>query len=184
MSRLELNPNEMPQEEPESGAEIALPAESAPAAFQRLALPDEAFASTPAEERASYIDHLLRNAPLLATPVGFAERVVKAIKTRLHNQPNYRDGAGIVAALTITAFLVLPLLGLVVNIFFRLLTDANFPDNAANDIEAGLETLAMLLQNPTLLVVLVALIIPFLLLVAYVYRFWRGVLAAAPKSQD
>ena len=62
-------------------------------------------------ERLRYVEDLLRKAPLISVPIGFAERVVAAIKGKDTDDPDYNDALGLVLGLLISIIITLAALG-------------------------------------------------------------------------
>lgn len=184
MSRLEYDPSDRNREE-EEREEARRQEENVPDAQRhRLALPDEeAIAQNEAdseEKRLRYIDQLLKNAPILAAPLGFADRVMDALRKQSQAHPLYRDALGIIAGLGILACLVLPLLGFLSLQVFIIILDAAARDAAADDVREALNGAWTWLQDPSLntstIILLLIIFLMFLLLSGYLLRFFRQIL--------
>lgn len=79
-------------------------------AEQRLGVPEEQ--ANDNLERLRYVEELLRSAPLIAVPMGFADRVMAALRGKDSNDPDYRDAMGIVMGLLFSIIFTLAVLGL------------------------------------------------------------------------
>ncbi len=183
MSRLEFQPD--PEQEPEDDA--ALQAEEQ-AAQNRLALPgSEAAAASETAVRLQQVEELLRNAPLLSVPIGFADRVLAVIKGQDQSDPDYQDAMGIVLGLLLAALIALPLFGTLAYLIGRAIVSASARTVLVSDLEAVLSSIFVWLQGlslgaavllPIALVILVALG----LLSGYVFRFFWDVMKAGSSE--
>jgi len=185
MSRLEYDPSDRNRDEEEREESRRAQEENATdAQLHRLALPDEeAIAENEAESeerRLRYIDQLLKNAPILAAPLGFADRMMDALRKQSQAHPLYRDALGIIAGLGILACLVLPLLGYLTLQVFMIILDATARDAAADDVREALDSVWTWLQDPSLntstIILLLIVFLMFLLLSGYLLRFFRQIL--------
>lgn len=191
MSRLEYQPQSSSDDNVEKNEELSVESSR----YQRLSMPTEtteaettseasAEEETP-EARERYVDQLLRNAPLLAVPLGFADRVMTALKKRVI-PPNYQEGIGFVMALGVIACLILPLLAISVNFFVRIIIDTEERDSSARDFESAVEVLGDAIQQSPIVVIVIGVIIlvGLAVLMSYLVRFVRGILVHAQKHPD
>jgi hypothetical protein len=150
---------------------------AADTAEQRLGIPEAATAEH--AERLRYVEDLLRNAPLIAVPVGFAERVVAALRGKDSDDPDYRDAMGIVIGLLVSILITLAVLGLPA---FYIITAVLTGDAATvlADVTGFLGMFVGWLGDlpAVLLPAAVAAVIGVVLLSGYVVWFVRGLLTS------
>lgn len=197
MSRLEFTPD--PNQEDEEALQSSLADSSQEeSAHSRLAMPettdegDEGFESREEHEstrRLEYIDQLLRNAPLLSVPMGFADRVVAAIKRRTGTEPDYRDATGIVLGLLMTALISIPLLGTPAYLIGRSIFSANFRadlgDDLANFFEGITSWMSNISVNSTVLLPIgLVVVIALIALSSYFVYFVKGILNADTSEEQ
>lgn len=183
MSRLEYQPN--PQQDPDPNRDSM--AEQSPNAARRLSAPTPAQAADPTPEsstRFHQVEEMLRKAPLLSVPIGFADRVLAAIKRQNPANPNYQDAMGIILGIFLAALLAIPLLGTPSYLIGRAIINADYRDtliddlgNLAERVFIGLETLSFNLIWLIPILAILALLFGFLS--TYLYRFIKSVLQAA-----
>jgi hypothetical protein len=184
MSRLEFTPD--PNQEDEEALESSLAGKAQEeSALNRLAMPETGDAdegeSHESTRRLEYIDQLLRNAPLLSVPMGFADRVVAAIKRRTGGEPDYRDATGIVLGLMMTALITIPLLGTPAYLIGRSIFSPSFRADLGDDLINFFENLTSWMTNISvnstiLLPIGVVVIIALVALSSYFIWFVKGLL--------
>lgn len=177
MSRWESQPN--PQEQPDDELHAAEELETQ-AAAQRLSLPDNEEQQDTSNERLQYIENLLRKAPLVSVGMGFAERVMAALRRQEPDNPDYRDGVGIVLGLLISLVFVLSVIGLPTYLFLLavLSTDRQQAiDDTSEFLADQSKIIGDFLLNPPILVVLTLAVLGSMTLALFVIRFMRDLLA-------
>lgn len=183
MSRLEFTPD--PNQEDEEALQQSLTESGQEeSALNRLAMPETT--ETDKEEhdsarRLEYIDQLLRNAPLLSVSMGFADRVMAAIKRRTGGEPDYRDATGIILGLLMAALISLTLLGTPAYLIGRSIFSASFRADLGNDLSNFFESITSWMSNisvnsTVLLPIGVVVIIGLVALSSYFIWFVKGLL--------
>ena len=149
MSRLEFTPD--PNQEDEEALQQSLTdSEQEESALNRMAMPETT--QTDKEEhdsarRLEYIDQLLRNAPLLSVSMGFADRVMAAIKRRTGGEPDYRDATGIILGLLMAALISLTLLGTPAYLIGRSIFSTSFRADLGDDLANFFESITSWMTN-------------------------------------
>ena len=191
MSRLEYQPDPNKEE-----AELPQPEETS--GHHRLALPeqDEANEATLTSDnlaesgtRLQQVEDLLRNAPLLSVPIGFADRVVAALKGQDRTHPDYQDGMGIILGLVMAILIAVPLLGSVAYFIGRAVVSAEARNTLLADIEGIFTPLLSWIEGLSvsgviLVPLIVALLVGFSLLSGYVFWFVRSLIRTASSADD
>jgi hypothetical protein len=162
----------------------------ATAAAQRLSTPDNQLSEStadPAFENLQRVDHLLKTAPLLAAPLGFADRVIGLLKKQVNQYPNYSEGTGIVLGLVSVAMVVIPLLGTAIFLVTQAIISQSVRGTLIREISALIETVAAWGQNPTIslpiAILMLLAILPFTALSGYLFWFFNGVFGAGSSEQ-
>lgn len=156
-------------------------------AEQRLGLAEDELGdaeTTPENrERLRYVEDLLRNAPLISVSVGFAERVMAAIRGKDTNDPDYRDALGVITGLLISILFTLAVFGIPA---YYLITSVISGDAAAaiDDLVQLTESFVAGFANLPLVLLpaAAAAVIGVIILSGYVVWFIRGLLTT--KSPD
>lgn len=177
MSRLEYRPEQEDEEILQQAAE-----EEEATSHHRLAMPDEEDS-----KRFQSVEQLLRHAPLLSVPIGFADRVIAAIKGQNNQDPDYQDAMGIIIGLFLAALIAVPLFGTPAYLIGRALVSSAALSTLIADLETMLTTVMLWLQGFSLspVVVLPMLLITLVglgLLSGYVFRFLKELVEAAEES--
>ncbi len=180
MSRLEYRPD--PNQEDEEALQAAAD-EAEIAAHHRLALPDDAEEDN---KRFQAVENLLRNAPLLSVPIGFADRVIAALKGQNSTDPDYQDAMGIIIGLFLAALIAVPLFGTPAYLIGRALFSDAALSTLIADLETVLTTIMVWLQTvslgPAFVILLLVSLVGVGLLSGYVLRFVKGLVNAADDS--
>lgn len=180
MSRFDYQP-ESEHEEDYRAEEQENLQETSSSAEQRLGLPDqEAQIST---ERLRYVEELLRSAPLLSVPMGFADRVVAALRGKDTDDPDYKDGLGLVLGLFVSLLTTLAMLGLPIYFLLRVVITGE-ADQTVDDISGYFEPLfGWIADAPAVIIPAAVVSLLFsLLLTGYVIWFVRSLLSS--KSEE
>lgn len=177
MSRWDYQPN--PQEEPDDKLQTT-EAYDTQAAVDRLSLPDtntESSEATP--ERIQQIESMLRNAPIISASVDFAERVMAALRGQGPDNPDYRDGIGVVAGLLLSLVMIISVLGVPTYLFAFALLSGNrsqFTDEFDTVVSDFADTLADVMANPPIFALMTVSILGSVTLALFVIRFVRDVM--------
>ena len=180
MSRLEFTPD--PNQEDEEALQSSMIENEEETALNRLAMPETADGeSHEGAKGLEYIDQLLRNAPLLSVSMGFADRVVAAIKRRQGGEPDYRDATGIILGLLVTALISIPLLGTPAYLIGRSVFSSSFRASLGDDLVSFLESITSWTTNisvnsTVLLPISVVVVIALVALSTYFIWFVKGLL--------
>src|SRR6188768_4257251 len=75
----------------------------------RLGVEDSVAESQTDEKRLHYVDRLLKSAPVLSAPRGFADRVMNRLKGATPHTPDYEQGTGIMVGLGAGSLFYLPI---------------------------------------------------------------------------
>lgn len=179
MSRLEFQPDPEQEQAPDEASST-----QHQAASQRLAMPENAEESTAdLSARFQQVEDMLRHAPLLSMPIGFADRVLAAIKGQRPSDPDYQDALGIILGLFLAVLVALPLLGIPAYLIARSIISADYRDTLVSDLGSVLGTIFVGLQSSSLGVlvlipVLIAMLVGFGLLSGYLVRFLKELVEA------
>lgn len=168
MSRLEFQPNREDEND-----DLLLNEELEHDAEQRLAAPDD--------RRLQQVEQLLRQAPLLSVPIGFADRVLAALKGQDKSSPDYQNGLGIVLGIFLAALIAVPLFGTPIYLIGRAITTGQGVPNAFEDVAAALASVwDWLVEIPfssgILLPFVIGTLIGFGLLSGYIFWFLKSTL--------
>ena len=190
MSRLEQDPmrKDFNQLEDEAVHELD---ETQLQAGQRLAaLAESTQENTQQASDASFqqVDHLLKTAPTVASPRGFADRVLALIKKQAQMYPTYSEGPGIVLGLTAAAFVTIPILGTILFLAPQAIVNQSLRVTLIREISNAIETVALWLQSPTIslpiALLMVVAILPFTALSGYLFWFFNGLAKAGASSEQ
>ncbi len=177
MSRWEYQPD--PQEQPDEEQQLANQRD-AQAAAQRLSLPETDEQNEASTERLHYIENLLRTAPLVSVSVGFADRVIAAIRGQDTDNPDYRNGLGIVLGLMISMVFLLTVIALPAYLFLLAVLSTD-TEQAVNDFGTFLsdqaDVIGAFIFNPPILVIFILGTLGSMTLVMFVLRFMRDLFA-------
>ncbi len=183
MSRLEFDP-----EKDHESEEDFQPQPEEQVSYHRLALSeDEAAAAAAEASRLQYVEQLLRNAPLLSVPIGFADRVVAAIRGQDHDNPNYQDAIGIVLGLLFAALIAIPLFATPVYLTGRAILSGESRDTILTELESVMSSLLIWLESlsltPVIFIPLALVILVGLVLVSgYVFWFFKTLLRSGRSN--
>ncbi len=131
-------------------------------------------------ERLSYIENLLRNAPLVSVSVGFADRVMAALRGEDNQNPTYRNGLGIALGLLFSILFLMIGIGIPSYLFLMLVVTVGRSKaveqfrETAKTIFVPIEQIAL---TPPIVVMLLGLSFIMLLLTIFVIRFVRDTLS-------
>ena len=183
MSRLEFDPQKGHESEDDFQ-----PQPDEQASHHRLALPeDEAAAAAAEANRLQYVEQLLRNAPLLSVPIGFADRVVAAIKGQDHDDPNYQDATGIVLGLLFAALIAIPLFATPVYLTGRALLNGESRTAILAELESVMSSFLLWLESLSLTPIIfiplaLAVLVGLILVSGYVLWFFRSLLKSGRSN--
>jgi hypothetical protein len=185
MSRLENDPAAKNHAQETDEMQQAQAGEQMPeSAHHRLEMPEETVGPS---DRLLYVEHLLRSAPLLAVPFGFADRVVALLKKQAHTQPSYAQATGIVLGLAIAALVTVLPLGTLIYFLVRSLFSAGPRELALRLVGNVAENVALWAQDPSislpLALLLIFALLPLSALSGYLFWFFSGVAGAGSSDQ-
>lgn len=168
MSRLEYQPNREDENE-----DLFLNEEQEQDTEQRLAAPDD--------RRLQQVEQMLRQAPLLSVPIGFADRVLAALKGQDKSSPDYQNGLGIVLGIFLAALLAVPLFGTPIYLIGRAIASGEGIQSTFEEVAATLASVwdwlvAVPLSSGFLLPFIIGALIGFGLLSGYIFWFVRSTL--------
>ncbi len=133
----------------------------------------------------SYVDRLLRSAPMLSAPLGFAERVIARLKAEPPRIVRYEEGTGIVLGLGAAAFIFLPILMTVAVILGLGLINEDFREatwETAGDFANGV--VDAIATSPVLTAGMIIVLMLFLGASGYFMWFWRGLIRTARRLRS
>ncbi|NDJ86660.1 MAG: hypothetical protein GYB66_12300 [Chloroflexi bacterium] len=181
MSRLEQQPDPNREEEQLEGFQ-AHGKQEAEEAHRRLAMSDDEANAT----RLQQVEHLLRNAPLLSVPIGFADRVIASLKGHENGHPRYEDALGIVLGLSFAALIAIAVMGTLALLIFQVLLETATITDLAEGIGDAFETVipvAGITLDPSVAIPLGILIgIGLLLFSGYAVRVIRGIVKSGATA--
>lgn len=192
MSRLEQDPmrKKFSQLEDE-GVQAGEQEQTQLQAGQRLAAPaEDVQENTQQNSDASFqqVDHLLKTAPVVASPRGFADRVLALIKKQAQIYPTYSEGTGIVLGLSAAALVTIPILGTILFLTTQAIVNQSLRVTLIHEISEAIETVAIWMQNPSIslpiALLMVVAILPFTALSGYLFWFFNGLAKAGASSEQ
>lgn len=134
------------------------------------------------------VDHLLKTAPTVASPRGFADRVMALIKKQAQLYPTYSEGTGIVLGLTAAALVTIPVLGTILFLTTQAIVNQSLRITLIREVSNAIETGALWLQNPSvslpIALLMVIAILPFTALSGYLFWFFNGLAKAGASSEQ
>lgn len=174
MSRLQYEPQDQNQPEPDDSMQLKR---------DRLGVSEDAAQSTqPEEKRLQYVDRLLKSAPMLAAPLGLADRVIARLKGSTPRTPNYSDGAGIMVGLSAASFIAIPILATIVFLLARSFFDEEVRTDVLDSMGNALSWVVGLpAEYPFISTLLLIALLLFLAMSGYLVWFWRGLVRSAKK---
>jgi hypothetical protein len=143
----------------------------------RLGVDDSVAESQVDEKRLHYVDRLLKSAPMVSAPRGFAERVMNRLKGSTPHSPDYEQGTGIVVGLGAGSLVYLPLLATAVYILVRSILDSAFRSRVwdiAGNIVAWI--VAIPTDYPFIFAAVIIAVVIALIMSGYLVWFWRGLI--------
>ncbi len=194
MSRLEQDPMRKKFDHLEDEV-VHEPEETRLQAGQRLAAPAENTQeniqdNTKQASDAAFqqVDHLLKTAPVVASPRGFADRVLALIKKQAQLYPTYSEGTGIVLGLTAAALVTIPILGTILFLTTQAIVNQSLRVTLIREVSRAIETVAVWVQNPSIslpiALLMVIAILPFTALSGYLFWFFNGLAKAGASSEQ
>lgn len=133
----------------------------------------------------SYVDRLLRSAPMLSAPLGFAERVIARLKAEPPRVIRYEEGTGLVLGLGAVAFIFLPILMTVAVILGLGLIDEEFRESTWDTAgEVANSVVDAIAASPFLTGAMVIVLMLFLGASGYFMWFWRGLIRTARRLRN
>jgi hypothetical protein len=133
-------------------------------------------------EHLSYVDRLLRSAPMLSAPLGFAERVIARLKADPPRVIRYEEGTGIVLGLGAAAFIFLPILMTVAIVLGLGVVNEDFRETTWETAGEVLTSIAdAIAASPVLTAGLIIMLMLFLGASGYFMWFWRGLIRTARR---
>lgn len=190
MSRLEQDPMRKKFDHLEDEG-VHEPEETRLQAGQRLAAPAENMqdnAKQASDAAFQQVDHLLKTAPMVASPRGFADRVLALIKKQAQLYPTYSEGTGIVLGLTAAALVTIPILGTILFLTTQAIVNQSLRITLIREVSRAIETVAVWVQSPSVSLPIALLmgiaILPFTALSGYLFWFFNGLAKAGASSEQ
>lgn len=133
-------------------------------------------------EHLNYVDRLLRSAPMLSAPLGFAERVIARLKADPPRVIRYEEGTGIVLGLGAVAFIFLPILMTLTIILGLGLINEDFREETWDTVGDVLSEVAdAIATSPVLTAFVIVVVLLFLGASGYFMWFWRSLIRTARR---
>lgn len=179
-----------PQAEEENESRLRADAEdSMQLKRERLGMTDDVVAQqqTPAAEdtvddaRLSYVDRLLKSAPMLKAPLGLADRVITRLKEETPLPPGYDSGIGVAAGLGVAALITLPIMATLAVVLVRSVLYEDVRRQTWQTFSGFVgDAWAWLIDLPPVFLVVLAIVaVIYLLFSGYLVWFWRGLIRTA-----
>lgn len=164
-------------------------------AGQRLAAPSEqemplqtASQADESLERFHQVDHLMKNAPTVASPRGFADRVLALIKKQAQIYPKYSEGTGIVLGLTAAAMVTIPILGTILFMTTQAIINESLRGTLLREMGNIIEVVTDWAQGPTIslpvALLMILALLPFTALSGYLFWFFNGLAKAGTPPEN
>lgn len=143
-------------------------------------VPDDELALETTSERLQYVEDLLRHAPLLSVPVGFAERVVAALRGKDTDDPDYRDAVGLVLGLLVSGVITVVMLGIPAYLMITAILTGNASTFVPDIIEfLSIFVVGWMSNIPLIAMPLVGTLgLTIIALMGYVFWFMKGLLSS------
>ncbi|MBI5931489.1 MAG: hypothetical protein HY862_19435 [Chloroflexi bacterium] len=197
MSRLEQDPMRKKYNHLDDEAtQVDDAVESRLQAGQRLAAPadntrheeDSQSAVDASLERFQQVDHLMKTAPIVASPRGFADRVIGLLKKQAQIYPNYSEGTGIILGLAAAALVIIPVLGTALFLTTQAIVNQSLRVSLIHEASHVIEAVATWVQNPSIslpiAMLMVVAMLPFTALSGYLFWFFNGLAKAGSASSE
>ena len=151
-------------------------------AEQRLGLSDQD--AQISNERLRYVEELLRSAPLLSVPMGFADKVVAALRGKDTNDPDYKDGLGLILGLVVSIITTIGLFGVPAFLIMRVLITGD-ASTIVDDIRNFFDPIfGWIVDSPlVLLPVLLFAALSIVMLTGYFVWFMRDLMSSSESSE-